>query len=97
MTALRDAARLGRVVDFRERDRYVMAIHNALDDQQAALTTCTAEREAARQRVVILEAALNQVQRAEQVWNRTLALREHAEQAEAALVTLRAQLDRYLK
>jgi hypothetical protein len=30
-TQLRDAARQGRVIDFRQRDALVMAIHDALD------------------------------------------------------------------
>lgn len=34
--ALRDAAREGRVIDYRQRDPLVMAIHNALDALSAA-------------------------------------------------------------
>lgn len=44
-------------------------------------------------RITELEAALDQVQRAEQIWNRTLELRQRAEKAEAALAALQAQLN----
>ena len=44
-TALRDAAREGRVMDFRERDPLVMAIHSALDAIERLAQARAEERE----------------------------------------------------
>ena len=52
--------------------------------------------EKAEARVRELTTALDQVQRAEQIWNRTLALRKRAEKAEATLQQAReALIDRH--
>lgn len=45
-STLRDAAREGRVIDFRQRDPLVMDIHNALDRLDAALLTASPAPEA---------------------------------------------------